>query len=271
MISPELYAKLEAKYTYERDKRLQHQPEGAKQFVKLNEESFKDLNEDRFINYDAVNANQPLRDGSKTKVLITGGGHGGLLMAVRLIQAGFDPKEIVIVDKAGGFGGTWYWNRYPGLMCDVESYIYLPLLEEMGYRPRRKYSSGEEIRVYAESICSKYDLHRRAMFQSRGERMAWNEGTQAWDVEILQSPKGLPSRHTKVSADFVYIATGVLDTAKLPDVKGFDQFEGEAFHTARWRYDITGGGSAEGENEPKMDQLLNKRVGIIGTGRCRRE
>jgi len=125
-----------------------------------------------------------------------------------LIKAGFSANDIVIVDPAGGFGGTWYWNRYPGLMCDVESYIYLPLLEEMGYMPKRRYASGYEIREYCNSVCTKYGLHDRAMFQSRAKSMTWDEVKKDWVVEIVKKPKGGQESLLTLRTDFAMIAPG---------------------------------------------------------------
>ena len=132
-----------------------------------------------------------------------------ILYAVRLIQAGMSKDDIVIVDPAGGFGGTWYWNRYPGLMCDVESHIYLPMIEEMQYMPKRRYASGAEIREYVESICSKYGLHECAMFQSSVKSLVWNEQTNEWDVKIAKNPKGGEGSEHVLHANFVALAPGM--------------------------------------------------------------
>ena len=139
----------------------------------------------------------------------------------------------------------------------------MPLLEEMQYMPKHKYAGGEELREYAESICRKYDLFGRAMFQSKVKKMSWDDAKQEWKVEITQSPKGLASQVINISADFVILAGGVLDNAKVPDAAGLDDFQGDMFHTARWHYDVTGGSPSD----PRMISLRDKRVGIIGTGR----
>lgn len=146
---------------------------------------------------------------------------------------------------------------------DVESYIYMPLLEEMQYMPKHKYASGEELREYAERICGKYGLFDRAMFQSKASNMVWDDVKQEWKIEIRQNPKGLISTKINVSADFVILASGVLDNAKLPDAMGIEDFQGDMFHTARWHYDVTGGRAGD----PDMTRLRDKKVGIIGTGR----
>ena len=135
-----------AKYIEERNKRLRS--EGAAQFIKVSETArFSHLANDPWVDHERLNAlPSPLPSGASVKFLILGAGYGGLLLAVRLIQAGFSADNIRLVDHASGFGGTWYWNRYPGLMCDIESYVYMPLLEETGYMPRQKYSHGSELR-----------------------------------------------------------------------------------------------------------------------------
>src|SRR5579871_3682019 len=139
---------IQQKYEEERAKRLR--PDGISQYIELSRtDKFQNFLGDPWVdgNHDEINV-----DGSHFKFLIIGAGYGGILLAVRLIEAGIPVSDIRLVDAAGGFGGTWYWNRYPGLMCDIESYIYLPLLEEMGYMPKSKYASGDEIRAHANAI-----------------------------------------------------------------------------------------------------------------------
>lgn len=158
-----------------------------------------------------------------------------------------------------------YWNRYPGLMCDVEAYIYMPMLEEMDYMPKHKYASGEELRLYANSIVEKYGLENRAMFQSETKGMTWDLGKQVWHVEIDQTPQRGQTSRVSVTANFVMLASGVLNNAKLPNTLGGDSFRGDMFHTARWNYGVTGGSPAK----PDLTKLKDKKVGIIGTGMCR--
>ncbi|CAG8424826.1 unnamed protein product [Penicillium salamii] len=132
---------IQKKYVQERDKHLKE--DGPNQYVDLlSDEKLKHFSQDCWLADDNDQSSLPLQDGSHHRALVIGAGYGGLLFAVRLIEAGFEPKDITIVDSAGGFGGTWYWNRYPGLMCDVESYIYMPLLEETGYMPENRYAYG---------------------------------------------------------------------------------------------------------------------------------
>ncbi|CAB4836960.1 unannotated protein [freshwater metagenome] len=158
-----------------------------------------------------------------------------------------------MIDKAGDFGGTWYWNRYPGCMCDVESYTYLPLLEETGYMPTRKYAHAPEIFAYAQLLGRTFDMYPHAMFQTEVTDMEWNEDTQRWLVTT--------SRDDQLSARFVVICGGVLHKAKLPGIPGIEDFKGHSFHTSRWDYAYTGGGP-----EKPMDNLRDKVIGIIGTG-----
>lgn len=170
---PDIQA-IQQKYTEEATKRLR--PDGLAQFVQLKDaesDRFKALGKDPWADHDALNSKEPaVKDGGKYKFVILGAGFGGLLFAARLIQAGVadGPDDIRIVDDAGGFGGTWYWNRYPGLHCDVESYTYLPLLEETGYIPKAKYASGPEILEYANKVADHWNLHDKALFRAKVTR-----------------------------------------------------------------------------------------------------
>src|SRR5690242_11929494 len=160
---------LSQKYTAEAAKR--HRADGLSQFVRLKEagsERFRALAEDPWADHAALNAKPPVQDGAKHKFLILGAGYGGLLFAVRLLEAGLarSPDDILLVDAAGGFGGTWWWNRYPGLHCDIESYTYMPLLEETGYMPSSKYVTGAELLEHADRIADQWKLRDRALFRA---------------------------------------------------------------------------------------------------------
>ena len=130
---------LREKYLAERDKRLRS--DANEQYVEV-EGDFSHYIDDPYVEPGFTRA--PLTD--EVDVLVIGGGFGGLLAAARLREAGVE--RIRIIEKGGDFGGTWYWNRYPGAQCDIESYIYLPLLEETGYIPKEKYSFAQEIREH---------------------------------------------------------------------------------------------------------------------------
>ena len=183
--------------------------------------------------------------------LIIGGGFGGLLAGARLRQAGV--KDICVVEKGGDFGGTWYWNRYPGAQCDVESYIYLPLLEELGYMPKEKYSHAPEILEHSRAIGRHFDLYDGALFQTEVEELRWDDDERRWLVST--------DRGDMIRARFVSLASGPLNRPKLPGIPGIRDFKGHTFHTSRWDYDYTGG-TAEGG----LDKLADKRIAIIGTG-----
>ena len=155
---------------------------------------------------------------------------------------------------AGDFGGVWYWNRYPGIQCDNESYCYLPLLEEMGFMPSKKFADGSEIYEYCRSIADKYGFADKALFHTLINTLRWDESIKRWRVGT--------NRGDDIRARFVILACGVLNMPKLPGIPGIDEFKGKIFHTARWDYDYTGGSY---EN-PVLDKLGDKRVAIVGTG-----
>ncbi len=191
----------------------------------------------------------PLHD--EVEMLIIGGGFGGLLMAAKLREAGID--DIRVVESGADFGGTWYWNRYPGAQCDIESYIYMPLLEELEYMPTEKYSHGPEILAHAQAIARHYDLYPNACLQTNVTALEWDEASSRWTVRT--------DREDAIKARFVFMANGPLNRPKLPGIEGVENFKGHSFHTSRWDYDYTGGDTDGG-----LDRLAGKRVGILGTG-----
>ena len=236
---------LEARYRLERERRLR--PEGNAQYVEA---------AGRFAHY----LDDPYADPGFTRapvaetveVLIVGGGFGGMITAARLVEAGVD--DFRIVERAGDFGGTWYWNRYPGAACDTESYIYMPLLEETGYIPTAKYAKAPELVAHCRRIGAHFDLYRRALFQTAIDGLRWDEAAGLW--------RATTDRGDAITARFVLLAGGTaLGLPKLPGVPGVGDFEGHTFHTSRWDYAYTGGDSGGG-----LTGLADKRVGIIGTG-----
>jgi len=235
---------LRRKYREEREKRLR--PDGNAQYVEVTGD-FRRFVEDPYV--EPGFERESLED--RTEVLVIGGGLGGLLAAARLCEAGIE--DFRIVEKGGDFGGTWYWNRYPGAMCDVESYIYLPLLEELDYIPKEKYSRAPEILDHCAAIGRKYDLYRRACFQTEVTDMRWDDGDAHWIVST--------NRGDRMRAHYVCMANGPLHRPKLPGIPGIESFAGRAFHTSRWDYDYTGG-----DSQGNLSGLRDKRVGIIGTG-----
>ena len=236
-------AELRAKYRYERDKRLRE--DGNAQYQEVADE-FASYTDDPYTEW---TERAPLND--EVQVAIIGGGFGGLLMGGRLREAGFD--DIRVIEKAGDFGGTWYWNRYPGAMCDVESYCYLPLLEELNYVPKHKYSYAPEIFEHSKAIARHYDLYTNACLQTGVSAMRWDDTSGRW---IIHTDRG-----DAIRAQFVAMANGPLNRPKLPGIPGITSFKGHTFHTSRWDYDYTGG-----DSEGNLSGLADKRVAIIGTG-----
>ncbi|AKM07707.1 flavin-containing monooxygenase [Pelagerythrobacter marensis] len=238
------YDALARRYAEERAKRLR--PDAVRQYQGL-EGAFADFDTDPNARQD-FDRKPVERDAD---VLIIGGGYGGLLTAAQLRKR--DVGDIVVVEKGADFGGTWYWNRYPGIRCDVESYIYVPLLEETGFVPSERYAKGAEIQQQCRLIAEKFGLYRDALFQTLARTVTWSDAAQRWIVTT--------DRGDTVRARFVVAATGLYSSPKLPGIPGIETFEGPSFHTSRWDYGFTGG-DADGE----LTGLADKAVGIIGTG-----
>ncbi|MFT5562675.1 MAG: cyclohexanone monooxygenase, partial [Litorivivens sp.] len=175
------------------------------------------------------------------EILVVGAGFAGLLLWYKLKQAGF--TDVRFCEKGGDVGGTWYWNRYPGIACDVEAYSYLPLLEEMGYIPTMKFAGGFEIMEYCQKMAEKFGFYDRCLFHTTVDKTEWDEASGRWTVKT--------DRGDEMKARHVILANGILTTPKLARIDGMETFEGEAFHTSRWDYNV---------------DLKGKRVGIIGTG-----
>lgn len=237
-------ASLRAKYRSERDKRVR--ADGNTQYREP-VGRFASLLNDPYtprVQRDAV-----VRE---VNVAVIGAGFAGLVTGARLRQAGVD--DVVLIDGAGDVGGTWYWNRYPGAMCDTAAMIYLPLLEETGTVPSAKYVPAAEIFAHAQRIATTFDLYERALLATQVLEVRWDETLRRW---LITTDRG-----DRLAARFVTVGTGPLHRPKLPGVAGLDQFAGPIFHTSRWDYGVTGGGP---DGKP-MTALTGKRVGIIGTG-----
>ncbi|GAA1229961.1 cation diffusion facilitator CzcD-associated flavoprotein CzcO [Microbacterium phyllosphaerae] len=234
---------LRERYARERDRRLR--PDGARQYHRA-AGTFGYYAKDP---YTPRVEREPKSD--RVEVLVIGAGFGGLLTSARLRDAGID--SVRLMDEAGDMGGTWYWNRYPGVRCDIESYVYMPLLEETGAMPTERYAGGEEIRRHAIRIAEHYDLYRDTLFQTRATALTWDEDLHEWHVET--------DRGDDFRARYVVTSSGTLTQPKLPGIAGIENFRGHTFHTSRWDYSYTGG-SGDGV----LDGLADKRVAVVGTG-----
>ncbi|MFF9576088.1 flavin-containing monooxygenase [Streptomyces rubiginosohelvolus] len=241
---PHKLAALRERYRLERERRVR--PDGAAQYRDA-EAEFGYYAADPYTEGPAERA--PLHD--LVDVAVIGGGFGGILTGARLRQQGV--ARVRIVEKGGDFGGTWYWNRYPGVHCDVESHVYLPLLDETGYVPEWKYAPGDEIRRHAVRIAHRFDLYADALFSTGVTALTWDEVSETW---LVSTDRGDDFR-----AAYVVSATGTLTDPKLPGIPGVEDFAGHTFHTSRWDYAYTGGTPEGG-----MTGLADKRVGIVGTG-----
>ncbi|SRX96010.1 monooxygenase [Phenylobacterium zucineum HLK1] [Mycobacterium shimoidei] len=233
-------AALRARYARERQRRLR--PDGIDQYVEI-AGAFARFGDDPWADPDFER--DPITD--MVDVAVVGAGFGGLLIGARLKQLGID--DVWLIDKAADVGGTWYWNRYPGIACDVESYVYMPLLEELGYIPTEKYAKGEEIFAHCRRIAEHYDLYRNACLQTEVREIRWDADQSRW---LISTDRG-----DAIHARFVAMANGYLQKPKLPGIPGITSFGGHAFHTSRWDYQYTG---------DDLAKLADKRVGIVGTG-----
>ena len=234
---------LRERYRVERAKRLR--ADGPDQYVEMAGRYERYLDDP----YVEVTPRDPLED--EVTVALIGGGFAGLITGARLVQAGI--TDVRIIEKGGDVGGTWYWNRYPGAQCDVESYIYLPLLEETGYLPQEKYSHAPEIQEHCQRLARHFGLYDNACLGTEVTAAEWDEAASRW---ILRTNRGDAMR-----AQFVVVGGGPLHRPKLPGIPGIEDFRGHSFHTSRWDYDYTGGDTTGG-----LDRLHDKRVGIVGTG-----
>ena len=234
---------LKAKYRAERDKRLR--PDGNEQYLRLTGQLSHYLDDP----YTPIVERAPKTD--HVTVAFIGGGFAGLVTGARLKEQGID--DVRIIEKGGDFGGTWYWNRYPGAQCDTAAFVYMPLLEETGHMPTEKYTHAPEILEHCQRIGKQYGLYDNAMFHTEVTDLEWDASRSCW---IIRTNRG-----DEFTAQYLGMGTGPLHVPKLPGIPGIESFTGHSFHTSRWDYDYTGG-----DPTSPMDKLGDKRVAIIGTG-----
>jgi cyclohexanone monooxygenase len=235
---------LKQKYRAERDKRLR--PDGNNQYLQIKDQLAHYLDDP----YTPLQARDPKTD--HVTFAFIGGGFAGLVTGARLVEAGI--TDVRIIEKGGDFGGTWYWNRYPGAQCDTGSMIYMPLLEEMDHMPTEKYAHAPEILAHCQNIGKKYGLYDNVLFHTEVEDLQWDDAESRW---IIRTNRG-----DEFTAQYLGMGTGPLHVPKLPGIPGIEDFKGHSFHTSRWDYDYTGGDPV---GKP-LEKLKDKRVGIIGTG-----
>lgn len=235
---------LRAKYAAERTKRLR--ADGSRQYIEL---------EDDFADYYDVDPYTPVtpRDPiiEDIDVAVLGGGFAGLLSAAHLKKAGVD--DVRVIELGGDFGGVWYWNRFPGIQCDNESYCYIPMLEELGFMPSKKFADGPEIYEHCRRIGKHFGLYDSAIFSTQVHDLRWQEESRRWQITT--------NRGDDIRARFVVMASGPFHRPKLPGIPAIKDFRGHSFHTARWDYEYTGGDSTGG-----LEKLADKRVALVGTG-----
>lgn len=235
---------LRRRYAEERDKRLR--ADGNDQYIEIKDQLSHYL-EDPYMPF---REREPVQD--HVTVAYIGGGFSGLVAGARLVEKGV--TDVRILEKGGDFGGTWYWNRYPGAQCDTAAMVYMPLLEETGHMPTEKYAHAPEILEQCQRIGRKYNLYENALFHTQVKELRWDEEEKLWRITT--------DRGDDFTANFVGMGTGPLHVPKLPGIPGIESFKGHSFHTSRWDYDYTGGNP---EGAP-LEKLADKRVAIIGTG-----
>lgn len=235
---------LRRKYATERDKRMR--PEGSTQYIEA---------EDEFAEYAEVDPYTPYVERAPISqdidVAVLGGGFAGLLAGAHLKKAGVE--DVHVIDMAGDFGGVWYWNRFPGIQCDNDAYCYMPMLEELGYMPTKKYADGAEILEHCRRIGQHFGLYDGAIFSTQIEDLRWDEDIKRWRIGT--------NRGDDIRARFIVMTNGSFNRPKLPGIPGLRDFKGHSFHSARWDFDYTGGDARGG-----LDKLRDKRVALIGTG-----
>lgn len=181
---------------------------------------------------------------SKFDVIVVGAGFAGMYMLHRLRKSGF---KVRVFERGDGVGGTWYWNRYPGARCDVESMEYSYTFSEelqQEWEWSERYSGQPEILRYAEHFADRFDLRRDIQFETSVTSALFDESNNSWAIETDDGEEFL--------AHYLVLATGCLSSANLPSIEGISEFKGESYHTGRWPHERV--------------EFSGKRVGVIGSG-----
>jgi cation diffusion facilitator CzcD-associated flavoprotein CzcO/acetyl esterase/lipase len=177
-------------------------------------------------------------------VAVVGAGFGGLCLLHRLRKAGF---TTVVLEEADDVGGTWYWNRYPGARCDIQTidytYTFDPELES-GWKWSEKYATQPEILRYLGFVADRYDLRRDIRFRTKVTAATWDQAAERW---LLRTDNG-----ASVSCRYYIMATGCLSAPKPPEIDGVKDFKGEVYFTGRWPHEEV--------------KFAGKRAAVIGTG-----
>lgn len=238
---------LREKYAQERAKRLRG--EGSEQYLEL---------KDDFAEFAEVDPHTPVTPrtpiNEDVDVAVLGGGIAGLLAGAYLKKAGVN--DVHIIEMAGDFGGVWYWNRFPGIQCDNDAYCYVPMLEELGFMPSKKFADGAEIFDHCRNIGKHFGLYDGAIFSTQVRTVRWDDEINRWRLTT--------NRGDDIRARFVVMAQGSYNRPKLPGIPGIKDYVnagGHVFHSARWDYDYTGGDANGG-----LTKLHDKRVALVGTG-----
>ena len=239
----EYYDEIKRKFAEARDLRLNYRPDGTQQYTSDLTGELEKYEIDPWV-MEPVSRG-PLTD--HVECLFIGGGFSALLTAARLREKGIE--SIRIVERGADVGGTWYWNRYPGVACDVSAYDYLPLLDEMNYVPKSYFAQGPEIFTHCQAIAQRYDLYKLAVFQTTVTSTIWDAKRKVW---VISTDRG-----DKMTAQYVIVANGTLSKPKLSKISEMEKFKGHSFHSSRFDYQYCG---------QDLSNLKDKRVGIIGTG-----
>ena len=181
---------------------------------------------------------------SAVDAVIVGAGFSGLYLLHRLRSLGFTTR---VFERGSGVGGTWYWNRYPGARCDVESmqysYSFDETLQQEWHWPE-KFSAQPDILAYAEHVAERFDLTKDIDFETEVTKAHFDAASRRWQIET--------DAGESVDAQHFIMATGCISTAQVPEIEGLSDYQGETYHTGQWPHE-------------KVD-FTGQRIAVVGTG-----